>query len=287
LIYIYIYIITILDSLLHYLWQQNTSVFPTYQNLIECLQITLRTKKKITNNVLHVLKYITWTLNVNISVITITQYKNSFHKHNFCFRYKFQNSLVKILRKPHRCKPINIILFQKKYYILADDCSVFPLLINLSPKSRLSFNNINVSNDHILNIIKDINTTVFPFTINVYTSYSFIKQTSKQIQNNLIGQYINCSNNDILHILVTPDLANDSIMINQINLPSNTIRFNKHNLFANTGLTEGDQIFAERTEKHKTLNQHSCVCDHDETCQFIPTRKSPRLGAPLMIQCIY
>lgn len=98
---------------MYLLWKQNRALFKTYQELIECLQITPRTKQSVQNDITHILKYITWTLNVNISVVTITQLKNGYHKYDYEFRYKFQNSLVKLLNVPHKYKPITIILFKK------------------------------------------------------------------------------------------------------------------------------------------------------------------------------
>jgi len=191
--------------LLFLLWKQNRDHFNTYQELIECLQITPRTKQSVQNNITHVLKYITWTLNVNIS------------------------------------------------------------------KQVLS--------SHILDIVEDRNTNTFPFTINIYTSYSFLKNANLQhIQNNFIGQYLNNDSKDILHILVTPDLNSNCIMINQLQLEKKPLPFNKHNLFANVHITEGDNVFKHTSSKETTLNQNFCICDHIETQRYISTRKNPALG---------
>jgi hypothetical protein len=278
-----------LDSLLYLLWQQNRNLFKTYQELIECLQVTPRTKQSVNNDIKHILKYITWTLNVNISVVTISQLKNSYHKYDYEFRYKFQNSLVKLLKTPHKYKQITVILFKKKYYILKDECKIFPVLINVNPQSIILYKNKQILSSHILDIVEDRNTNTFPFTINIYTSYSFLKNASlKHIQNNFIGQYVHIGSNEVLHILVTPDLtSNNSIMINQLQLPTNTLQFNKHNLFANCQITEGDNIFKHTLSKEITLNQNFCICDHEETQRYISTRKSPILGMEHIIQVPY
>ena len=275
--------------MLFLLWKQNRALFKTYQELIECLQITPRTKQSVQNDITHILKYITWTLNVNISVVTITQLKNGYHKYDYEFRYKFQNSLVKLLNVPHKYKPITIILFKKKYYILKDNRKLFPVLMHLNPKSIISYKDKNVLSSHILDIIKDLNTNTFPFTINIYTSYSFLNKANlKHIQNNFIGQYVHNGSNDVLHILVTPDLTiNNSIMINQLQLPLNTLHFNKHNLFANVHITEGDNVFKHTLSKEITLNQNFCICDHTETQRYISTRKSPKLGMKHILLLIY
>ena len=265
--------------MLFLLWKQNRDLFNTYQEFIECLQITPRTKQSVQNNITHVLKYITWTLNVNISLVTINRLKNSCHKHNYVLRYKFQNSLVKLLRKPHKYNPITVILFEKKYYILKDECNIFPVLMNVNPQSVILYNDKQVLSSHILDIVEDRNTNTFPFTINIYTSYSFLKNANLQhIQNNFIGQYLNNDSKDILHILVTPDLNSNCIMINQLQLEKKPLPFNKHNLFANVHITEGDNVFKHTSSKETTLNQNFCICDHIETQRYISTRKNPALG---------
>ncbi len=158
--------------MLYLLWQQNRNLFKTYEELIECLQITPRTKQSVHNDIRHILKYITWTLNINISVVTITRLKDSYHTYDYEFRYKFQNSLVKLLKVPHKYKQITVILFKKKYYILKDECKLFPVLMNVNPQSTILYNDKHVLSSHILDIVKDRNTNTFPFTINIYTSYS-------------------------------------------------------------------------------------------------------------------
>jgi hypothetical protein len=266
--------------LLYLLWQQNRNLFKTYEELIECLQITPRTKQSVHNDIRHILKYITWTLNINISVVTITRLKDSYHTYDYEFRYKFQNSLVKLLKVPHKYKQITVILFKKKYYILKDECKLFPVLMNVNPQSTILYNDKHVLSSHILDIVKDRNTNTFPFTITIYTSYSFLVNASlKHIQTNFIGQYVHNGSNEVLHILVTPDLTNNnSIMINQLQLPSNTLQFNKHNLFVNVHITEGDNVFKHTFPKEITLNQNFCICDHKDTQRYISTRKSPKLG---------
>jgi hypothetical protein len=60
-------------------------------------------------------------------------------------------------------------------------------------------------------------------------------------------------------------------MINQLQLGIKTLPFNKHNLFANVHITEGDNVFKHTSSKEITLNQYFCICDHIETQRYIST----------------
>ena len=55
-------------------------------------------------------------------------------------------------------------------------------------------------------------------------------------------------------------------------------KFNKHNLFVNTIITEGDKTTFRKTPKEVLLNQKFCICDHEETQLYSPSRPERNLG---------
>ncbi len=247
---------------------------------METLRITPRTtpNKKIDTN--HILKLITWKLNINISLIKITESRKPNHHRTFYFNYKFQNTFVKLFKIPHQFKPIHIITYKKKYYTLNEHPTIFPLLLlqNVNPQTHLTFKKKTVSTDHILQIIqrKKVDFS-FPFTINIYTSYSALRKTSEEISRNMIGQLVSDITTDVFSVFLTPDIElSTGIKINALDTVKTSPKFNKHNLFANPHITEGDKIIDHRTPKEVTLNQEFCICDHKETQRFIPSRRRHR-----------
>lgn len=119
----------------------------------------------------------------------------------------------------------------------------------------------------------------FPFTINVYTSFSSIKKTSKEIHRNMIGQLQNDHSTDTLCVFLTPDIEqNNLIRINAFKPIEHFVKFNKNNLFANTHIMEGNKTQLHNTPKETLLNQESCICDHEETRQFSPPKRYQNLS---------
>ncbi|MFN9978290.1 MAG: hypothetical protein ACK53Y_00160, partial [bacterium] len=114
---------------LHHIWKINQKKFPTFQDLTEQLQSTSREIRNKQVDTAHVLKFITWTLNINITLVKIAQSpKTSGHK-LFCFTYQFQNTFIKIIKTPNSFKPIHVITYKNKYYILNQLPTIFPLLL--------------------------------------------------------------------------------------------------------------------------------------------------------------
>jgi len=268
--------------LLHYIWRTNLDTFPLFQDLVETLQITPRATRNKKIDTSHNLKFLTWTLNININLIKISQISNTHHQKKFTFYYSFQNTLIKISRTPHKFKPIHIVNYQKKYYILKENPTIFPLLLKgVNPQAQLQYKNTIIEINDIINIIQNKSEQVsFPFTINIYTSYSFVKTTSKEIETNIIGQYIATdSTDDVLHVFLTPDIEKKSLMqLNTLSSVKHTAKFSKYNLFENVTITEGDKTIWQKSPKEITLDQKNCICDHEETHRFTPSPRFHNLG---------
>jgi hypothetical protein len=269
--------------LLHHIWKINQKSLPTFQDLIEKLQLTsreIRNKQVDTN---HVLKYITWTLNINITLVKIISRppRKTGHK-LFCFCYSFQNSFIKIIKTPNCFNPVHVITYKKKYYILNKPPTIFPLLLKrVNPQAQLTYKTISVYADQILDIVQGKKDHLFfPFTINVYTAYSSIEKTSKEIQNNMIGQFLAENTAEVFHVFLTPDIEKSHVIrINALeNVKHSSAKFDKRDLFANTLITEGDKTVFNRTPKEVILNQKSCICDHEETQLYIPSQQNKNLG---------
>jgi hypothetical protein len=260
----------------------NQKSFPTFQDLIEKLQLTSREirNKQIDNG--HVLKFITWTLNINITIVKIISRPPQKTGHKlFCFCYGFQNTFIKIMKTPNCFKPIHIISYKKKYYILNQPPTIFPLLLKrVNPQAQLTYKTIPVRADQILDIVQGKTDHLnFPFTINIYTAYSSIEKTSKEIQNNMIGQFLAENTSEIFHVFLTPDIEKSHVIrINALENIKHYAKFDKHDLFANTLITEGDKTVFKRSTKEVLLNQKSCICDHKETQHYSPSQRDRNLG---------
>jgi len=156
---------------------------------------------------------------------------------------------------------------------------LFPLLLNSeNPQDDLTYKTVPVRAYQILDILKgNIKHLSFPFTINFYTSYHFVKETSLEIDRNMIGQLLREDTSDVLYVFLTPDIEKICVKINALNTIKNSIKFDKHNLFANTKITEGDKTVFYRTPNENILNQNSCICDHEDTQTFSPPKRYQHL----------
>lgn len=268
--------------MLHHIWKTNREKLPYFKDLIEKLQITTRDIRNKKIDTMHVLKYLTWNLNINITLVKITARPPQKTGHKlFCFCYSFQNTFVKLLKTPHRFKPVHVIHYKKKYYILNEPPTIFPLLLKrVNPQATLKYKSTSVRSDQILDIIKKKTDHLwFPFTINVYTAYSSIEKTSKEMKNNMIGQFLAENTTDIFHVFLTPDIENSNVIrINALEDVKHSVKFDEHNLFANTPITEGDKDVFCKIPKEIILNQKFCICDHPETREFSPSPRYSNLG---------
>lgn len=236
-----------------------------------------------------ILKYLTWTLNINITISTFQKVKINKHKNQFVLRYKFQNTLVKLLRQPQQYKSLHILIYKKKQYIFKHS-NMFPLLLNNTPQNEIYFDNVTITAQNILDILQKKNEIVYSFNINIFTAYSFVTQNSKQITNTMIGQYIvnlrknTCATTEIdnLNIFITPHLENmyiNFINIVEVSASSPLLNIlNKQNLFVNTLKPEGDKTTFVKNKKENILNQNFCLCDHPNTQTFNPPKKYLNLG---------
>lgn len=279
--YLFCYPLSCLDALLQYIWSINLTTFPHFQDLVESLQISPRVTRNKKIDTVHHLKFITWTLNINITLVKIIAPSQKTGHQRFCFSYDFQNTLIKLVKIPHKLNPIHVISYQKKYYVLYEPPTIFPLLLKgVNPHDRLTYKNLSVDADQVLNIIRNqTNQMSFPFTINIYTSYTSVKKTSKEIESNMIGQLLAKNSTDVFHVFVTPDMENTNLIrINALDFFRHSAKYSKHNLFSNIHITEGDKTVFHSTPKEVPLNQKSCICDHEQTQCFSPSFRYRNLG---------
>ena len=62
------------DAILHHCWLNRVSTkLQSFQELIELMKITPRTTWNKKTNIVHILKYLTWTLNVNVNLLLLTR----------------------------------------------------------------------------------------------------------------------------------------------------------------------------------------------------------------------
>ena len=270
------------DALLHHIWKTNWKYFPKFQDLVDKIQITARETRNKEIDTVQVLKYITWNLSINITHVKIISRppRKTGHK-LFCFCYSFQNTFVKLFKKSNHLKPVHIISFKKKYYILNEQPTIFPLLLKrVNPQTQLTYKMFTIRTDHILDIVKGKKEHLtFPFTINVYTAYSSIEKQSKEIQNNIIGQFSAENTEEVFSVFLTPDIEkSDLIRINALDSVKHSVKFDKHNLFANAPITEGAKTVFCRTPKEILLDQEACICDHEQTREYYPSKRDRNLG---------
>jgi hypothetical protein len=240
------------------------------------------TKVKEKSDLNHRLNYITWKLNINITLSVMTKPKGTipYHQNLYLFKYKFQNTIVKLLRPSNNFKPVHLIMHKNKYYILHSP-DIFPMLISQNVSNYITYQSKTITAEDILNILRNKSIEEYVFPINIYTSYCHVQTNSSQIHKNIIGQYIPQHMENIenaLNIFVTPALEGHVFMISHLKSVKQSEKFNRNNLFANTYTTEGSTIFNNTTAKETTLNQNYCICDHPETQSFCPPRRYNNLG---------
>lgn len=266
------------DSLLHQFWiKKLNSSWTSIQDIINSIGLTPRTTWNTKINTLHAIKYLSWTLNININIIGIRE-QRTYHNCKYLLYYKFQNSLLKIMRQPTNIDSINVIIYKKKYY-LSQTQNIFPILIDLPTSTEITFRNKLITIEQVKDIMSPhTNRNNFPFSIKIYTSYSYLRQKSSHISNNMIGQYISSDNSDdTLYIFVTPTLERNFFYIHKLDKIKN-VPFNPIGLFHIPKKVEGDRINHIQTKLPSALNQNYCVCQHEETNCFVPPKRYSHLG---------
>ena len=261
---------------MHFIWANRcTDHFTDFQEFFEKFQLTPRSWNSQTN-LQHILKYISWTLNVNINLLGFKRtniIQKCGHKNTYFLYYKFQNTLVKMLRKPHPFVTVNLVYYNKTFFVLFN-ANVTPYLIKANSQNHITHKNMTILPIHIMQILKQECIT-FPFNINIYTAYSYIRNYSYiKITSNLIGKYVyENSDKKILHIFITPNMEGHDITMCSLTDVKLSNDGNTLNSLANSHSPEGNPIFRKQKKTKDLLNQNYCVCDHPETQRiFLPTK---------------
>ena len=254
----------LLDAAMHYVWNQNSSFYEetTYQQYIDKIKITPRiwnSKTKLSK----VLQHISWTLNLNINILGLKRSRDHtkclLHSTCYYLYYIFQNPLIKLLRSNHRTNTVNVLICKQHYYIIPNT-SIIPRLTKALSTNCVTFQNINVTHDSILQIIQSKLNIHLPFNVTVYSAFQFANST-RAMTHYPIGQYKQNCNKDMLHLFISPHLVNLFNIHILTNVTNNLSQ--KHNIFLNH-IKEGKYLNL-RSSQPKVLNQEHCICEHSET----------------------
>lgn len=266
-----------LDALLHHIWihRKSSSSLKKFEELLEIIKLTPRVWNSKTN-FKQTLRYITSILNININIIGLKVTRFSFWKcdHTYCHLpfYIFQNTLVKIIRESSCFLPVHVVYFQGKYYVLLED--IRPFLINNHHQNPVIFENIQITNTDIIKILKNDYCTI-PFNINLYTSYSYIRDNAiKTLQSNIVAKYVKNDSTKILHLFIAPYLEDNFDLHVLTKIFDDTKGFENYNLFADINFTEGNTHYDKKSKKENILNQEYCICDHPDTERIFLSKKS-------------
>jgi hypothetical protein len=262
--------------LLHHFWttEHLNLSFTKYDELLEILQQTPR----MWNNKSHViqtLKYLTYKLNINLNIVEFKRSQNActVHHNQRCFypTYKFHNPFVKLLMPISKHKPIVITEFKKNFYIMTKIPN--HILINKLSINSILIGDYTITNTDVLNILQ--NTTVkLPFSIALYTTFSYVKENSINIIKNNCLAYHHVTDK-IVHLFITPDIIFPTVNICLLNtIFEKPLKINHLHSLPHT--TEGNLIYnSSRTPNNDTLNQNYCICEHPITKRFMsPTYSS-------------
>jgi hypothetical protein len=268
--------ILLLDSILQHLWISQT-IHSTYSSYVEMIEQIKHTPRiwNLKFNLRNILQHLSWTLCANVNVIGFQRCRNNANAHHNTKQcmfpyYIFQNSIVKLLRFPHRFPPLNIIYAKKQYYLLKSN-DLKPYLINIhSENTHIIFENQCITPHDILNIIKMLPVT-FTFNIQVYTSYYYthVPKSSKIIEKNMIGNFYLGSEKKTLHLFVSPLLENGLFNLHILNDFIVNTTFNKYNIVSKHHIPEGNKFFYSKRSTDILLNQDNCICDHPDTKQLL------------------
>lgn len=264
------------DALLHHIWIENPTQRPnTFDELVEKIKFTPRVWNK-ESDIVYMLKMFSWTLNININYLRFSKTYSFCQKHKlYSLIYSFQNTLVKLLRKPHAFKDINLIFFQKKIYILNTQLTVPIVLTNLETPDRSFI----ITKPEILKLLKK-EPIDFPFDVLIYSSYCFGMIEKQQKENNIIKIYKSQDTivKDKVVIFITPNLTGHDFVVDIFKPLNADLPFNELNNLAQTRQTEGKTIHKKNPKIEKPNNQDFCVCDHETTQNIFPNTKYKSLG---------
>jgi len=258
-----------------HLWQTNLQKkYPSFDNFLQTLKLTLRDWKNDTDFI-YALKYFTWTLGININILTFTKcrhiFKCSLHSDCFLIIYKFQNPFMKIFNNPN-LKTINFFFYKNNLFQLnTSGHHLHPYLINQLLVENLIFDNTLITIADLLLIINQTFTGSFPFSIKIFTSYSFVStRCTKQITNNFIGDYQSSQSDETVWIFLNPWLFPNKFSIGLLSMDQKTkLTFSKKNFFSTVHVNEGTKIAdiknQQLNEQATILNQEYCICEHPLT----------------------
>lgn len=270
-----------LDAIIHQIWLSRTkaSKLTEFSELVELIKHSPQIFDN-KSNVLNVLTYITWNLNVNINIIGLKRSRNFFkctHLSSSCYFlfYIFQNPYVKLQRRVSEFSPINIIYFKRKYFFMPYTKNV-PFLINILPLSFFVINDISFSKTEILQII-DNKEVHLPLNLLIFTSYTYVRsKNSNKIIENIIGKHIFQLDEPFHCIFLTPHLIDDDFDISIINLNVNK-RINELfiNNYPSVNLKEGiHTLFGQRKINPSNISTEYCICENEKTKRLhLPTWK--------------
>jgi hypothetical protein len=254
------------------------SPYSNYYALVETLNRTPR-MWNTSHGLLTTLKYISWTLNIDINVLGFKQAGMTHycpHAADYYFLcYIFQNTTLKLMRKSSYWKPIIILEYQKQYYIPQKyvPFPVQPCLIDQSPLTAVTLNDkISIDHKTISKILQN-EPVDFPISLLIYTNYQYVKVThTKEISKHIIKKYENPTSNHVLHLFLAPHLPTTTYSTStytfdlfQLTLIKDSGLFHPNDILNYKHLTEGKSVYQTNSSKSgPLLNQDHCICDHPD-----------------------
>jgi hypothetical protein len=196
----------------------------------------------------------------------------------FFLFYKFQNTLSKIrYATSSQFYPLIILKYQKKYFVLQQNLNLKPYLINTYTDTTICYEEHIINSLDIQNILS-LRPVEYPFSIIIYTAFSFLKTIyRKKIYNSIIGNFINNSGKTI-HIFLTPQIESSQFYLNLLDVTlDNPQNIDMKSIYSNPHLTESKSCYTlkKQSSNQDILNQNFCVCDHPETQRFFtPPKKA-------------
>jgi hypothetical protein len=262
---------------LHHIWTHRLIPKLNFEEIIEKIKHTPFNWNTSVNWKL-LLKHITYIFELDINIIRFSETLNCLNckkskKKCFFSCYVFQNTFIKLFSQ---ClNPINIVFFNKKYYLLIQN-NIFPYLIHHPIQSNIVIDKYIISFYNVKDIILK-KSQPYPFNINVFSSYEYIsRQCTKKTYQNLLGKYTFSDNCKTINLFISPSLHN-TFNLTLLSIPIADESNLKLNYVSLTTMTERrkKKLQEKNIESTVKLNQENCICDHPLTQRiFLPPNKS-------------
>jgi len=278
-----------LDLICQHVWTTESTLRHKYTSYSNFTETIFRTPRTVRTNpsIQKFLKHLTWMHQLNINVVSFQKNKRFFtckeHQQKcWVFVYKFQNTMIKIFN-PINATSNTFFFFNQTWYRLKKFNFTFdPFLIIHPGFKEITFKNVVIDWKLLKNIILQTNSKILPFSVKIYTSYSYSAiQSSKQISDNLIGHYHSDLGHETLFLLLWSSVDAQRFFFRPINIQNlkHHSSFNRKNIYNNTHLYEGINIkIKDPTPPDKTLlNQEYCICQHPETERLHSTHKNTNI----------